>query len=173
MKQPASRKIALCGILAALAIVLLLLGGFVPFAVYCCPMLAMLLLVPLMEECSVKICICWYLAVSLLALLLTPDKETAFVFVFLGWYPIARRLLGKLPKLPRIIGKLLLFNVAVFAMYAMMIFLFRMEAVAAEFQSAGLPVLIMLLVLANVLFLVFDILLGRMTVYFHKRKGRR
>lgn len=172
MKKSASRKIAFCGILAALAIVLLLLGGFVPFAVYCCPMLAMLLLVPLMEECSVKICICWYLAVSLLAFLLTPDKEAAFVFAFLGWYPIARRPLGKWPKLPRIIGKLLLFNVAVFAMYALMIWLFRMEAVAAEFQSAGLPVLILLLALANVLFLAFDLLLGKMTVYFHKRKGR-
>lgn len=173
MKKSASRKLALCGILAALAVVLLLLGGFVPFAVYCCPMLAMLLLVPLMEECSVKLCICWYLAVSLLAMLLTPDKETAFVFVFLGWYPMARRPLGRLPKLPRIIGKLLLFNAAVFAMYALMIFLFRMEAVAAEFRTTGLPVLILLLVLANILFLVLDVLLGRMTVYFHKRKGRR
>lgn len=172
MKQSASRKIALCGILGALAVVLLLLGGFVPLAVYCCPMLAMLLLVPLMEECSCRLCICWYLAVSLLAVLLTPDKETAFVFVFLGWYPLARRPLGKLPRLPRIIGKLLLFNAAVFAMYALMIFLFRMEAVAAEFQTTGLPVLILLLVLANILFLVFDLLLGRMTVYFHNRKGR-
>lgn len=172
MKKPASRKIALCGVLGALAIVLLLLGGFVPFAVYCCPMLAMLLLVPLMEECSVSLCLCWYLGVSLLAFLLTPDKETAFVFAFLGWYPIARRSLGKWPKLPRIVSKLLLFNLAVFAMYALMIFLFRMEAVAAEFRSAGLPVMMLFLVLANILFLVFDVLLGKMTVYFHKRKGR-
>lgn len=172
MKNTPAFRIALCGLLGALAVVLMTLGGIIPVAVYCCPMLAALLLVPLLELCSKKICFGWYAVVAILSLLLCPDKETALVFTFLGWYPVVRERLNKLPKVLRVIVKLLIFNAAVISMYALMIFVFRLQAVAAEFHSTGVWLLVGLLALGNVVFIIFDLLLGRMTIYFHNKKDR-
>ena len=43
-----SRKIALCGVLCGLAVVTLLLGGLLSVAVYCAPLLAMAVLLPVL-----------------------------------------------------------------------------------------------------------------------------
>ena len=45
-----SREIALCGMLNALAVVLMNLGCLVPLATFCTPLLAMLVLLPVLEE---------------------------------------------------------------------------------------------------------------------------
>ena len=45
-----SRQIALCGMLNALAVVLLSFGGLIPIATYCAPLLAMAVLLPVLEE---------------------------------------------------------------------------------------------------------------------------
>lgn len=163
---------ALCGILGALAVALLMLGGAIPLAIYCCPILASLLLVPLQEVVTRKLCIVWYITVSVLSLLLTADKETAIVFVFLGWYPIVREALETLPKGIRLPVKLLMFNAAVAAMYALMIYVLHMEAIASELQSASLLLLLTMLVLGNIVFIVLDVLLRHMRVYFHNKIGR-
>ena len=65
-----SRRVALCGVLCALAEVFLLLGGLVPAALYACPILAMLALLPVREECGVRFALVSWAAVGLLALLL-------------------------------------------------------------------------------------------------------
>ena len=41
---------ALCGLMAALSIVILLLGGLIPLATFACPMLAMICLLPVLRE---------------------------------------------------------------------------------------------------------------------------
>ena len=43
-----SREIALCGMLNALAVVLMNLGSLVPLATFCTPLLAMLVLLPVL-----------------------------------------------------------------------------------------------------------------------------
>ena len=56
--------IALCGVLAALAVALMFLGGTVAFAVIACPVLASLVLIPVYCECGWKWGLLWYAAVS-------------------------------------------------------------------------------------------------------------
>ena len=46
MKRTTSKEMALCGVLAALALTVMILGGMFPAASYCCPVLACILLVP-------------------------------------------------------------------------------------------------------------------------------
>ena len=75
---------ALCGVLAALAVVLLSFGALIPFSTFCCPILAMLCMIPVVEEYGRKSALLFYGAVSVLALLLAPDKEVALLFTFLG-----------------------------------------------------------------------------------------
>ncbi len=45
-----SRRMAVCGLLCALAVVLMLLGGVIPLAVYACPILVMAVLLPVQEQ---------------------------------------------------------------------------------------------------------------------------
>ena len=41
-------QIALCGVLGALSVAILAMGGLIPFATYCAPMLAGIALVPVL-----------------------------------------------------------------------------------------------------------------------------
>ncbi len=161
-----AKQLALGGVLAALAVVLLLLGGVIPIGTYIAPMLASLPLIVLLAELPKGLCLGWYAVVAILGVMLCPDKETAFVFVFLGWYPVAKPALDRLPRLPRIAAKLLVFNLAVAALYALLILVFRLEALVQEAKETGLALLLVLLVLGNVTFLLYDILLNRLTVLY-------
>ena len=173
MKRGKSAQVALCGLLGALAVVIMLLGGIIPVATYCCPMLAALLMVPVLYECGGRMALAWYGAVALLSCLFAPDKEAAAVYVFLGWYPIIRSKLRQLPGFLRTALKLVIFNVAVFAMYALLLFVLKADAIREEFFGMGTPLLIVLLVLGNVTFLMFDLLLPKMELLYKLRvRGR-
>ena len=55
------------------------------------------------------------------------------------------------------------------AAYALMIFVFRMEAIAQEYAQMQLYLLIALLLLANLSFVIYDLLIGRLEIYYHVR----
>lgn len=165
-----TKTLALCGVLAALATALLFLGGVVPFAAIACPVLASLVLIPVYAEAGWKWGLAWYLTVAVLGLLLAPDKEAAILFIFFGYYPMLRRWFGRLPgKVLRWAAKLVYINLATFAAYALMIFVFRMEAIAQEYRELQLYMLIGLLLLANLSFVIYDLLIGRLEIYYHVR----
>ena len=167
-----ARQIALGGVLAALAVVILLLGGIIPVDTYIAPMLAALPLVILLVQLSKGLCAGWYAVVALLGVLLCPDKETAFVFVFLGWYPLAKPALDRLPKAIGLLCKLLLFNISIAALYTLLILVFQLEALVQEAKETGLVMLIVLLLMGNLSFVLFDILLGRLTVLYKVKRKR-
>ena len=68
-RTPAS-SVALGGVLAALAVVIMSLGTIIPIATYVCPMLCALLLQAVLKACGVRI-------------------------AFLGYYPIVKPRLDK------------------------------------------------------------------------------
>ena len=82
-RTPAS-SVALGGVLAVLAVVVMCLGTIIPVATYVCPMLCALLLQVVLKTCGVRIAWAWYGAVAILSLLLAPDKEAAAVFAVSG-----------------------------------------------------------------------------------------
>ena len=88
-KTPAS-AVALGGVLAALAVVIMCLGTLIPIATYVCPAICMLLVQVVTKLCGRRIGWAWYGAVSVLSLLMAPDKEAAGVFLLLGYYPIIK-----------------------------------------------------------------------------------
>ena len=165
-KTPASR-IALGGVLAALAVVIMSLGGLIPVMTYVSPMLCALLLKIVLELCGVRIAWAWYGAVALLSALLSADKEAAAVFIFLGYYPIVK------PKLDGFrfpwLWKLVLFNVSVGVMYFLLLQLFGMAQLRAEFEEFSTVMLIVMLLMGNVTFFLLDRLLQRDLL----RRGRR
>lgn len=145
---------ALGGVLAALAVVIMALGGLIPVATYICPMLCMILLWIVLKRTGTRVAWAWYAAVSILSLLLGPDKEAAAVFVFLGYYPIVKPWLDR-RKLSWL-WKLCLFGISMGLMYLLLIHLFGMEELGAEFKTLGTAMTVVLLLLGTATFVLFD-----------------
>ena len=151
--------IALGGIFASLAVVIMCLGGMIPAATFLCPMLCMILLSVVMKKCSNRICWAWYGAVAILSILLSADKEAAAVFVFLGYYPILKPKMDGLPL--KWLWKLILFNIVTLALYWLLMHLFGMVHLIEEFREMGTVMLMITLALGNVCFILMDIVLGK------------
>lgn len=147
--------------MAALAVVIMSLGGLIPVATFVCPMLCMLLLAFVAKMCGNRVGWAWYGAVAILGSLLCPDKEASAVFVFLGFYPIVK------PQLDGrrfgVLLKLGLFNVLILAMYWLLIHLFGMDAIAAEYRELGAVMTVVMLILGNVTFFLLDRVLTRLS----------
>lgn len=149
---------ALGGVLAALAVVIMSMGTLIPVATYVCPMLCAILLKLVLNTCGKRTAWAWYGAVSLLSLLMAPDKEAAAVFVFIGYYPIGKPALDR-KKFPWL-WKGLLFNAAILVMYWLLMHLFGLEQVAEDFEGMGIVLTLVTLALGNLVFFMLDRLLG-------------
>ena len=169
-----SKKMALTGMLCALAVVVMLLGGLIPLATFCCPALAGLMLIPVFVECGEKLSWCAYAAIAALSLILCPDKEAALLFVFIGYYPILCWRLDQLrSRLLRVVAKLGVFNLAVLAMYALSILVLQMDQILREYQEMGLALTVACLLVGNVTLLLYDRLIAIMTaLYVNRLRGR-
>ncbi len=159
MNRNSAKQMALGGVLAALAVVIMCLGGMLWLATFICPVICCMILKLVYSLCGRRVAWAWYGAVSFLCVLLSPDKEAAAVFVFFGYYPIIKPWLDK--RRLRILLKALYFNASTFAMYALLIYLFGMDYLASEFAEMGAVLLIITLAMGNVLFWMLDTLLGR------------
>lgn len=152
-------SISLGGVMAALAIVIMALGGMIPLATFVCPMLCMLLLRLIAKQCGNRIAWAWYGAVSILSCILSPDKEAAAVFVFLGYYPVVKPKMDTLPL--QWLWKGLLFNGAILAMYGLLIYLLGMNELMTEFAELGKIMTAATLVLGNLTFFLLDKVLSK------------
>ena len=167
-----SRKVALCGVLCGLAVVVLLLGGLFFLAVYCAPLLAMAVLLPVLEEYGPGTAGAAYGAVAILALLLVPDRETALVYVFFGWYPLLRPRIAALPSLPvRLVCRLGVCGLSMFLLYGVTIRLLGLTAVTEELGGGWLTAA--LAAMGCAVFLLLDLALGRLTVLWRRKLRRR
>ena len=166
-----SRHMALCGVLTALAVLFLLLGGILPAAVLCGPVLAMVSLLPVLEEIGPKAAGTTYAAASILALLLATDWETGLVYLFFGWYPILRPKIAVLPsRLLRLAVRLAICNAVIFLLYGFVLrFLSLMEGV----DTVSCLFWLLLALMGNVLFLLLDRVLARLTILWNRRLRQR
>ncbi len=146
------------GVLAALAVVIMCMGTLIPVATYACPMLCAMLVQVILRLCGRRIAWAWYGAVALLCLLLSPDKEAAAVFVFLGNYPILKPCLDR--RKGKWLLKLLYFNASILLMYWLLMHLFGMDQLTGEFEEMGMVMTAVLLILGNVTFFLLDRLLS-------------
>ncbi len=154
-----AKQMALGGVLAALAVVIMCLGSFLLIATFVCPVICCMMLKMVLGFCGRRVAWAWYGAVSVLCLLLCPDKEAAAVFLFFGYYPILKPWFDR-RKLSLVL-KLLYFNAAVFAMYSLLIYVLGMAQLGAEFAEMGYLMLGITLLMGNVLFWMIDRILGR------------
>lgn len=167
-----SHEIALCGVSAALGTVFLLLGGLIPGTTYCAPFLGMLALLPVLSEYGPRPALSVYGVTAALTLLLTPDKEPAAVYLFLGYYPVLRPALNRLRCRPvRPACKLAVFNAAVAALYLLLRAL-GLDLLELELAEYTKPLLLALLLGGNLTFLLLDRALGQLTLLWQYRLRR-
>ena len=156
-----TRRVAVSGMMVALATAILLMGGVIPAATFIGPALAGLLLIPVLVEGGKRLALGAWLAIAALSLMLCADKEAALLFAFLGWYPVAKWPLdARLKGWRGVAVKLLLWNLCAGAMAALIFFVFRMDQVIAEYREMSRAMLIAFILLANLTLLLYDRLLG-------------
>ena len=151
--------------MAALAIVIMCLGGLIPFATFVCPMLCCMITKLVLSVCGKRIAWAWYGAVAILSVLMAPDKEAAAVFVFLGYYPIVKPWMDK--QRLSWLWKGLLFNCAILLMYWLLIHILGLSEIANDYEEAGTVMTIVMLLLGNVTFFMLDLVLGRRLMRRH------
>ena len=76
-KQSKASSVALGGVLAALAVVIMCMGTIIPVATYVCPMLCAVLLQMVLKTCGTRIAWAWYAAVAILSALLASGIKVA------------------------------------------------------------------------------------------------
>ena len=161
-----SSKVALCGILTALSVVAMIIAGFMGVLTYAAPMIAGGVMIFPVREYGKGTAFTMFAAVSLLGMMLIPDKEMALFYLLLfGHYPIIQpRLNGINRKLPRVLLKALVFNAC-----ALLSVLLAKLIFAVPIFDSDKPVWLLAaayLIAANLCFALYDrALLGFYTMY--------
>ncbi len=156
MKQ--SSVMAFCGMMAAVSVVIMLLGAVIGIGAYAAPMFAGLILIPIGNKFGKKYHVMLWITVSLLSFVLVPNVEQNLMYLALfGLYPILYQSFQKLPKFPRLICKLLYFNAVILLLEWLVMTLLVPEALTTWMA-------ILLLAIGNLTFLMYDFLILRMEI---------
>ncbi len=154
--------------MAALSVAVMFCTGLIPTATIALPGLAGCLLIPIVAELGVGWGFGAYAVCGALSFLLAPDREAALIYLlFLGYYPVLYGILAKIKNgAARWAVKLLLLNLAAGLEVAIAFFLLHIPL------EKG-PLLIVLWVLLNAVFLLYDQAVRRLIdLYFLKLRPR-
>lgn len=166
-----SYRVALGGIVSALCLLCMFLAGIMPLFYLILPMAAGILLMIIAEEVSVGWAWLTYLAVDILSLLITADKESALVFIMLfGHYPMVRLMIEKLKFKPlMLILKGLIFNVCAVSFFLVTVFVFGIDQMMTDMEELGRFGGAVFLILGNIVFWLYDFNLGAIYVLYLKQ----
>lgn len=158
-----SSKAALCGIISALAIVIMLSTYISPLLVYTAPPMAGLLLLIIIKELGYKWASGAYVTISLLSVFLIADKESSVFFTFFfGYFPILSIFLNSKIKnrALNLILKLICFNCALILALSMCIFVLGLSF--DDIFSDGVAFTIAFIVAFEILFFIYNLLVSRL-----------
>ncbi len=161
---------AVGGLTSALCLVIMFFTGIFPFATFALPAIAGAVLIAVVIENGFTTAVIVYIAVSILSAFIVPDREAALIFIaFLGYYPIIKAKLERLrPKWLELLAKQVMFNISVVGAYIIAINLFGMNYLIDEMGEYAQYGVIILLILANVTFVVYDLALTNVVLYYIK-----
>lgn len=162
MKQ--NVKITLCGIVAALSVVFMMLSYF-PYLTYAVPAITGLLTMMLVIEINVKWAFAAYIAASVLVFIFAePESKLMYICLF-GYYPIIKSLIERIGKVAAEWSlKLLVFNTAVLVIYFVLAKLFGVSL--DDFETLGKYGAYIFLAFGNAVFLIYDIAVSRMAMVY-------
>ncbi len=169
-KMNKTRSLALCGILSALSVVTLYLSSV--FSVLDLTLAGITLFIMLFAilEIGGKYPLIMYAVVSVISLIILPQKFTAFVYAFFfGWYPSAKIFFERFKPFVSWILKILCFN----ASYALL--LVACTHILGLNYTGALQTniyYIVMFILGNVAFIMIDIML-KLVIIVYRLKLRK
>ena len=163
----ATKKVTLSAVMAALAAVIMLVSYF-PYLTYAVPAVAGLCIMVIVMEINCKWAVLTYFTAAFLAFLFA-EAESKLMFIgFFGFYPIVKCLVEKINK-PIIewLIKVIIFNICVVSVYLLFskIFMLSFEDMGTLAKYGE----IILLVMANVVFVVYDIAVSRISWFYFEK----
>ena len=153
-----TKKIAIGAMFSALCVAVLSLGSVVETLDLSLAILAGLVVMVINAEFSWRVASCVYLVAGLLALLLPAKTPALFFLAFFGWYPVAQK---KIQLLSPVWARLLkegLFNIFVVLFLAVSAFVTG--------TKEAFWVYAVLFVVSNIVFVIYDILLDRILLFY-------
>ena len=165
-------RLAVCGISTALCVVLLFFGGVSFFLAYAMPMLAGMFMIMLKNSFGASAAWTTYVSSSVLSFLLVADRECVLMYImFFGFYPIIQSSVNRIKmKAVQWVVKLLLFNVVVFLVQVILVYVFGIPFLE---EGEGRWLILFFAALMNVLFVSYDIILSKLTaIYIEKLESR-
>ena len=171
-----TRNLAISGVLAALGVVILYIGSLIEIMDLTAVFVASFLVVIAILELKAPWHFLLWVVTSLLSLLLLPNKFCAFEYaIFGGLYPILKYYYEKYSRKMANILKIISFNVLFFVAVFVFIFLFGLGEIELPILGTVTPTAYVaaMAVLANIVFVLYDILLTRfIIIYEHKYRKR-
>ena len=165
-----SKQMALCGLLTALAVVCMVLASAIGIGTFAGPLLAMIALLPLLEEYGPKTALAAYVAAAILGFLIAPELELSLVYAAFGWYPVLRPRLNRLASRPaRLLLKTVICVAVILLLYGVLLNLLGMTADLEETVQA---LRYLLMALGVITFLTIDVALEHFTLLWHRRFRR-
>lgn len=157
--------------LAALTLTMMFLGSVIWAFTYVAPLAGSILMIIICDLVNKKNAFITYLAISLISLFFLPDKECALTYVFFfGYYVIIRDNIEKInPKILSFAVKLIIYNTGIISSQLLLIYAFRIPLD----NSWGKWGIILLIALANLVFLAYELMLSRLIILYNfKYKNR-
>ncbi len=167
-------KIAVCGVVSALSVVMMMFEGLVQVASIAIPAIAGCLLIPIVAEAGAGWALGSYGATAALCMFIAPDREAALIYLlFFGYYPVLFAWLSKI-RSPVLcwLAKLGIFNIAAALEAALTVYVLGIPWEDIPFLPMPWS-LIALAVLANLVFVLYDkTLQGLIREYFRRLHGK-
>lgn len=164
-----SMKVSLGGVVAALSLVLMFLTSIIPFGTYAFPCFAGIILILLVFNLGYRWAATVYFVTAVLSFLLLTDKEAALYYTaFLGFYPILKGVIERIPsKLCQYLIKFAVFNICMIAAFFIGITLLSIPKESFTIFGVYLPWVF--LVIGNLFFIIYDLCITRLvTLYLFK-----
>ena len=154
---------AVCGMMAALSVVLMFITTFVSVLVYVLPIATGLIVFFISEFADKKWAAGVFFTTAVLSLVLLTDKEAGLTYtLFFGYYPLIKHSLEKLPKALAWVVKLVIFNIAAVCIGVLGVVVFGISA--EEYKEFGELTIPILLGMANLAFILYDIAFTKNTL---------
>ncbi|MEE0059945.1 MAG: hypothetical protein UE295_03865 [Acutalibacteraceae bacterium] len=172
--QKKTFNVALCGIISALGVVIMMITAIVPTATYATPALASILIAVIVIEINKKWALASYFVVSVLSVLLVPDKEAVACYIlFFGYYPVFKQIIeSKIkPMLLQWLLKILTFSISAVLVYYIAIYFLGIPT--DEFVLFGMNIPAIFLLAGIAVFVMFDYAMSGVIVTYVNKYRRK
>lgn len=161
-----SKKNVLLLIISGLAALILVECGHFGVSTLLWPLLAMIAMIPVSQECNFLQGLLVYAAVSICTLLL-PITESAFIFLLMGYYPIIRTRINNLNIRTIKVGVRILLIVAVSTLMFAIVKIFYGNELSAMVGASDVAILIAFIVAGAIFFILYEFIIDRCTKFYN------